>query len=79
MLDGLYTRMKKKLKEELNDGHYLELMDRLYVVLCMINDHIQLHPLAECDDGLKLEIENAVNHLSNAYQMVGKLDSLNLK
>jgi len=71
--------MKNKLKEELNDGHYLEMMDRLHITLCMISDHIQTHPLIEYDGELKEEIEYAINHLSNAYQRVGALDNLNLK
>ena len=25
---------------EINDGHYLELMDRLHVVSCTIDDHL---------------------------------------
>ncbi len=32
---------------EINDGHYLELMDRLHIVSCTIDEHILNHPLCE--------------------------------
>ena len=70
----LFKIMKDKLNEELNDGHYLEMMDRLHIATCMISDHIEPHPLVGTDDNLKFEIECAIEHLANAYQRVGALD-----
>lgn len=69
-----FKAMKDKLNEELNDGHYLEMMDRLHIAMCMISDHIEPHPLADSDDVLKFEIERAIEHLANAYQRIGALD-----
>ena len=35
------------MKNKINDGHYLELMDRLHVQTCMIDDHLVSHPLTK--------------------------------
>jgi hypothetical protein len=60
---------------EINDGHYLELMDRLHVVCCTINDHILNHPLSEVNPIIQTKIENALELLYDAYQNVGNLDA----
>jgi hypothetical protein len=56
---------------EINDGHYLELMDRLHVVSCTIDEHILNHPLAEVNNDIHLKIDEALSLLMEAYQMVG--------
>ena len=56
---------------KINDGHYLELMDRLHVIMCTLNDHCIEHPLCETDSNLKFQLEYAVGQLWDAYQMVG--------
>lgn len=56
---------------EINDGHYLELMDRLHIVMCTLNDHCVQHPLAQKDEEIKFRIEYALGQLWDAYQMVG--------
>ena len=56
---------------EINDGHYLELMDRLHVIICTLNDHCIDHPLAQSDKEIKLKIEYAAGQLWDVYQMVG--------
>ncbi len=58
-------------KIEINDGHYLELMDRLHVIICTLNDHCLEHPLSESDSDIKFQIEYALGQLWDAYQMVG--------
>jgi hypothetical protein len=60
---------------EINDGHYLELMDRLHVVCCTINDHILNHPLSEVNPIIQTKIENALELLYDTYQDVGNLDA----
>lgn len=59
-------------KIEINDGHYLELMDRLHVIICTLNDHCLEHPLSESDSDIKFQIDYAMGQLWDAYQMVGK-------
>ena len=56
---------------EINDGHYLELMDRLHVVMCNLNDHCVEHPLAQSNSEIKSKIEYAIEQLWDAYQLTG--------
>ena len=56
---------------EINDGHYLELMDRLHIVSCTIDDHILNHPLCEVNKDIQYKIDTALSLLMEAYQMVG--------
>jgi hypothetical protein len=59
---------------EINPGHYLELMDRLYVLASTLNDHCLEHPLAEHDKEIHAAIEAAVEATYEAYQVVGSKD-----
>jgi hypothetical protein len=61
----------KPENNSINSGHYLELMDRLHVVNCTIDDHILNHPLTECHKDIQDKIGNALELLFEAYQMVG--------
>ena len=58
---------------EINDGHYLELMDRLHVVTSTIEDHIFNHPLTDTLPEVKILIGEAQMKLMQAYQIVGSL------
>jgi hypothetical protein len=60
--------------QEINEGHYLELMDRLYMVSCIVEDHLYNHPLAEKEEKVRLLIEKAGLLLAEAYQEVGQLE-----
>ena len=57
---------------EINDGHYLELMDRLHVVMCTIDDHILSHPFTKENKDIKFQIQYALGQLWDAYQLVGQ-------
>jgi hypothetical protein len=59
------------MKNKINDGHYLELMDRLHVQTCMIDDHLVSHPLTKKIKKAKKLIDNALMSLAEAYQIVG--------
>jgi hypothetical protein len=58
-------------KHKINDGHYLELMDRLHIITCNLNDHCAEHPLAQVDTELKYRIEHILSQLWEVYQVVG--------
>jgi hypothetical protein len=58
-------------KVEINDGHYLELMDRLHIVMSTIDDHILSHPISEANTDVYESIDEALSLLFYAYQMVG--------
>ena len=61
--------MKEEI--EINDGHYLELMDRIHVVSCTIDEHILNHPLCEGNKDIQDKIDEALSLMMDAYQMVG--------
>jgi hypothetical protein len=58
---------------EINDGHYLELMDRLHVVSCTIDDHILNHPLCGVNKDIQNKVDEALSLLMEAYQMTGNI------
>jgi hypothetical protein len=59
------------VKNKINHGHYIELMDRLHVQTCMIEDHLVSHPLTKKIKKAKKLIDDAVISLAEAYQIVG--------
>lgn len=63
--------LNPEFKIEINPGHYLELMDRLHVVLSTLNDHIFYHPLTMKEADVAILVEEAMNKLADAYQLVG--------
>ena len=54
-----------------NDGHYLELMDRIHVLSFSINEHILNHPLCKANKDIKIKINKALKLMMDAYQIVG--------
>ena len=58
---------------EINDGHYLELADRLAVQTSVLNDYVYEHPLTDRLPEVKAKIEAALTNLYEAYQLVGSL------
>ncbi len=58
-------------KEKINAGHYLELMDRLHVIMCTLNDHCLEHPLSESNEDIRFHIDYALGQLWDVYQLVG--------
>jgi hypothetical protein len=65
--------LQKPKKNLINDGHYLELMDRIHIVSCTIDDHILNHPLSENQPEIQQKIDKALELLMESYQMVGNL------
>lgn len=58
---------------EINDGHYLEVMDRLHIINCTLEEHLLYHPITNTYSEVKDLIEEAQSKLLAAYQMVGSL------
>ena len=65
------TEQETNSETPLNEGHFIEMMDRLYVAIDTINSHMLSHLVAENYEGIKEEIQNAIYHLSEAYQLAG--------
>ena len=62
---------KKRKKNLINPGHYLELMDRIHVLCCTLDEHILNHPLAENEPDIQHKLDMALFLLMEAYQLVG--------
>ena len=62
---------KKQRKNLINAGHYLELMDRIHIVCCTIDEHILNHPLSENVADIHNKLDEALSLLLDAYQLVG--------
>ncbi len=58
-------------KNLINAGHYLELMDRTYITMENINDHLIEHPLTDNEEDIKILFEEAIDKLFEAYQLIG--------
>ncbi len=58
-------------KQKINAGHYLELMDRIHIVMMNVQDHLLNHPLTEKEKDIQKKIESAQHKLWQAYQLVG--------
>ncbi len=72
--------LKKQKKNLINKGHYLELMDRIHIVMINIQDHLIDHPLSENEKDIQKKIEKAQHKLWEAYQLVGnKEDSYEME
>jgi xanthine dehydrogenase molybdopterin-binding subunit B len=61
-------------KIEINPGHYLELMDRIHIVMMNVQDHLLEHPLTQKYKDIEKQIEDAQHKLLKAYQLVGQKD-----
>lgn len=59
------------MENEINKGHYLELMDRIHIVSCIIDDHILNHPLSEKEPEIQSKLDKALELLLEAYQLIG--------
>ena len=58
-------------KVELDKFHYHEMLDRLHVVMSMIDDHLHQHPVAKIETKIKDLISEAQDKLWEAYQLTG--------
>ena len=71
---------KKQKKNLINSGHYLELMDRIHIIMMNIQDHLLDHPLVENEKDIQKKIEKASHKLWDVYQLVGnKEDSYEME
>ena len=62
---------KKLKKNSINKGHYLELMDRIHIICCILDTHILNHPLSENEPEIQNKLDEALSLLMDVYQMVG--------
>ena len=60
--------------QELNEGHYFELMDRASVALDYCREFVGSHPLTRRNERLKGLFENVEDALHRLYQEAAKLE-----
>lgn len=58
---------------DLNEGHYFELMDRASVFASIFEDHVAAHPVVEADECLGELVERARELHGEIYQRAGTL------
>ena len=61
----------RKDKVEINDGHYHEMMDRLYVQMDILDQYLLKHPIGEKHKEISKPIIKAIVALVQAYQIKG--------
>ena len=61
-------------KPELDEFYYHEMLDRLHVVMSMIDVHLQQHPVAKIETEIKDLISHAQDSLWQAYQLTGNIE-----
>lgn len=66
--------VEKDTDTKINSGHYLELMDRLHILMCNLNDHCIGHPLTISDKEIRNNLEKILEQLWDTYQLVGNRD-----
>jgi hypothetical protein len=59
---------------EINQGHYLELLDRVWVTLTHLYIFIGAHPLLRTNEHLQTLYDEADDALNDLYQAIGQLD-----
>lgn len=57
------------MKTKINDGHYLELTDRLHIFTCNFEDYICNHPLIKENKDIKKVTDEVTMLLADLYQM----------
>jgi len=65
-------------KPKLNDGHYLEMTDRLHIVSSIIDTHLLQHPVCKLESEVTEKVDAALTLLVEAYQIAGNLMHDNL-
>jgi hypothetical protein len=72
MLKHMSKNKKKKIKG-LNEGHYVEAIDRAYIVANMMEDVLIDHPVYEKHKELRKRVRKAQQLILEAYQIIGGL------
>jgi hypothetical protein len=58
-------------RPQVDPFQYHELLDRLYLFTAMLDTYIMQHPATKINREVKQNVEQAIQHLSIAYQLVG--------
>jgi hypothetical protein len=58
------------MEQEINSGHYFEIMDRCHVLMETIETHLLTHPAVDQENEERIQI--ALENLFDVYQWAGK-------
>ena len=67
-------KKKKKKAEKLNQGHYIEAIDRAYIIADMIESVLVEHPVIEKHKELRKRVKKAQDLILETYQLIGGID-----
>lgn len=59
------------MSKKADEFHYHEMLDRLHVVMCTLEDHVIDHLVSEENKKIKKLLLKAQNNLMKAYQKTG--------
>lgn len=59
------------MSPKLDEFHYHEMLDRLSVVISIVDSALVQHPVAKLDKNIQQLIDEANEKLSEAYQLAG--------
>ena len=59
-------------KNKINDGHYVEAFDRLFMITDMMDRYLMGHPVIKKNKNISKLIEFSIINLLEAYQRVGE-------
>jgi hypothetical protein len=65
---------KKKKIGKLNEGYYIEAIDRAYIVANIMEDVLIDHPVFEKHKDLRKRVKKAQKLVLEAYQIIGGLE-----
>ena len=63
---------KEDLTKLLDQFHYHEALDRVHVVMEMMDTHIHQHPVCKINKDISKLVEEAQTSLYQAYQLIGE-------
>lgn len=58
-------------KNKINDGYYVEALDRLFLVTDMMDRFLMDHPVIRQDEEIKKLVKFSIINLLEAYQKIG--------
>jgi len=58
-------------KNKINDGHYVEAFDRLFMITDLMDRYLMGHPVIKKNKNVKRLVEFSIINLIEAYQRVG--------
>ena len=68
------SKKSNKIGIKLDDFHYHEALDRLHVVMDIIDSHLIQHPVLKLETEVKDLVDDAQIKLWEAYQIIGNIN-----